>query len=36
VIRSATTGMDVITGQSVSLADGVALPARSATILELQ
>jgi glycosidase len=36
VIRSATTGMDVTTGQSVSLADGVALPARSATILELQ
>ena len=36
VIRSATTGTDVITGRSVTLADGVELPARSATILELR
>lgn len=36
VIRSATTGTDVITGRSVTLGDGIELPARSATILELR
>jgi hypothetical protein len=35
VIRSATTGNDVLTKQVHELAQGVAVPARSATILEL-
>ena len=36
VIRGATTGTDVISGRSVTLANGFDLPARSATILELR
>jgi glycosidase len=35
-IGSAATGKDVLSGQSHELAKGVAVPARSATILELQ
>jgi hypothetical protein len=35
-IGSAATGKDVLSGQSHGLAKGVAVPARSATILELQ
>jgi glycosidase len=35
-IGSATKGKDVLSGQSHELAKGVAVPARSATILELQ
>ena len=35
-IGSATTGKDVLSGQQHELAKGVAVPARSATILELQ
>jgi hypothetical protein len=35
-IGSATKGKDVLSGQQHELAKGVAVPARSATILELQ
>jgi hypothetical protein len=35
VIRSATSGTDVLTKQVHELAQGVAVPARSATILDL-
>jgi hypothetical protein len=35
VIRGATTGTDVLSRQVHELAQGVAVPARSATILEL-
>jgi neopullulanase len=35
-IGSAATGMDVLSGQSHELAKGIAVPARSTTILELQ
>ena len=34
-IGAATTGKDVLSGQAQELAKGVAVPARSATILEL-
>jgi aspartokinase len=34
-IGAATTGKDVLSGQAHELAKGVAVPARSATILEL-
>ena len=35
VIGTATTGTDVLSRQAHELAQGVAVPARSATILEL-
>ena len=35
VIGTATTGTDVLSRQAHKLAQGVAVPARSATILEL-
>ncbi len=35
-IGSAATGTDVLSGQSRELATGVAVPAHSATILELK
>jgi neopullulanase len=36
VIGSSTTGTDVLSGQAYTLASGIAVPAHSATILELQ
>jgi glycosidase len=36
MIRSATTGTDVVSGQTVMLAGGFEVPAHSATILELR
>jgi glycosidase len=36
MIRNATTGTDVLTGQSVALSGSIDVPARSATVMELR